>query len=383
MTWFGLRGAASALREIERSCGSGLDAQRLLEDVAVQVREVLDVDAFFVAAADPETTLCMGAGVLQDMPAEMCQPLWDNEFFVPDFNKFTDLARGPRAVADLHAATGGRPTRSPRWRTLHAITGWESELRAAFAVDGAAWGLASFHRMPESGRFSDAEVAWVDDVARVVARGLRAALLGHPGVGATRGPGVIVLDAAGSIASMTPEAEAWLDEVEDWTPGRGVRGPMPFRVLAEAAALRARGGEGDDPVARRMRIRTRAGVWLLLHVSFLPASREEDARAVLVIEPARASDVAPLIIEAYGLTDREVEVARMIARGMKTAEIAERLFLSAHTVRDHVKAIFEKVGVSSRGEMVAKVFAEHHLDGVHEAMGVAAQRLPFATSDFA
>jgi DNA-binding NarL/FixJ family response regulator len=40
--------------------------------------------------------------------------------------------------------------------------------------------------------------------------------------------------------------------------------------------------------------------------------------------------------------------------------MAEELVLSAHTVRDHVKAIFQKVGVSSRGELVAKLFAEHY-----------------------
>jgi DNA-binding CsgD family transcriptional regulator len=40
--------------------------------------------------------------------------------------------------------------------------------------------------------------------------------------------------------------------------------------------------------------------------------------------------------------------------------MAERLFLSKHTVRGHLKAIFEKVGVSSRGELVAKLFAEHY-----------------------
>jgi predicted transcriptional regulator len=43
-----------------------------------------------------------------------------------------------------------------------------------------------------------------------------------------------------------------------------------------------------------------------------------------------------------------------------TAEIADELFLSAHTVRDHVKAIFAKVGVSSRGELVARLFAEYY-----------------------
>jgi hypothetical protein len=56
----------------------------------------------------------------------------------------------------------------------------------------------------------------------------------------------------------------------------------------------------------------------------------------------------------------------MIACGTTTAEIAARLCLSAHTVRDYGKTIFEKVGVSTRGELVAKLFAEHyaptHLD---------------------
>jgi DNA-binding CsgD family transcriptional regulator len=49
-----------------------------------------------------------------------------------------------------------------------------------------------------------------------------------------------------------------------------------------------------------------------------------------------------------------------VARGYGAAEIADALLLSAHTVRDHVKTIFDKVGVSSRGELVAKQFAEHY-----------------------
>jgi hypothetical protein len=49
-----------------------------------------------------------------------------------------------------------------------------------------------------------------------------------------------------------------------------------------------------------------------------------------------------------------------IDRGHSTAEIARRLFRSAHTVRGYVKAIFEKVGVSTRGELVAKIFTEHY-----------------------
>lgn len=56
----------------------------------------------------------------------------------------------------------------------------------------------------------------------------------------------------------------------------------------------------------------------------------------------------------------------LIARGLTTGEIAARLFLSPHTVRDHVQAIFDKVDVSSRGELVAKLFAEHHAPQVRD-----------------
>jgi DNA-binding CsgD family transcriptional regulator len=91
----------------------------------------------------------------------------------------------------------------------------------------------------------------------------------------------------------------------------------------------------------------------------------------VVIEPAKSAEVAPIIIEAYGLTTRERDVVRTIARGLSTAEMAAELFLSTHTVRDYVKSVFDKVGVSSRGELVAKLFAEHYSDALHTAVGHA------------
>ena len=48
------------------------------------------------------------------------------------------------------------------------------------------------------------------------------------------------------------------------------------------------------------------------------------------------------------------------AAGVATAEIAARLHLSRHTVHDYIKTVFEKVGVSSRGELVATLFADHY-----------------------
>ena len=84
------------------------------------------------------------------------------------------------------------------------------------------------------------------------------------------------------------------------------------------------------------------------------------ARTAVILEPARSPELAPLIADAYGLTDRERAVTELVARGHPTGEIADRLHLSPYTVQDHLKAIFDKVGVGTRGELVARLFFDHY-----------------------
>ena len=147
---------------------------------------------------------------------------------------------------------------------------------------------------------------------------------------------------------------------------------MPSEVTVAAVGARARAAAGVTATATRTRARTRSGVWLLIHASCLHSADGTAADVAVVIEPAKASEVAPLIVEAYELTPREVDVTRALARGLTTVEIARELHLSRYTVQDHLKSVYEKVGVSSRGELVAKMFADHYHDGLAEAIhGVA------------
>ena len=59
-----------------------------------------------------------------------------------------------------------------------------------------------------------------------------------------------------------------------------------------------------------------------------------------------------------GLTDREVEILRLLAKGLRQREVAEQLFVSEHTVRHHLEHIYNKVGVSTR--VAATLFAVEH-----------------------
>ncbi len=80
----------------------------------------------------------------------------------------------------------------------------------------------------------------------------------------------------------------------------------------------------------------------------------------MIFEVARPVEIAPLIAQAYDRSKREGEIMQSVLRGLSTAEMADTFHIASHTVQDHLKAIFEKVGVSSRRELVGQLFAQQY-----------------------
>jgi DNA-binding NarL/FixJ family response regulator len=64
-----------------------------------------------------------------------------------------------------------------------------------------------------------------------------------------------------------------------------------------------------------------------------------------------------------GLSSREVEIPRLVARGFTNAEIGENLFISPHTVARHKQNILEKTGMANRTEVTAFAFHNGLLKG--------------------
>jgi DNA-binding CsgD family transcriptional regulator len=363
----------SAVQAVERACASAATADDLFEAVSAEVRRVVPHDAYYWFGVDPATLLATAPGRVEGLDAGYCDTLWHNEFHEQDALLFSDLARQPVPAAGLRLSTEDRPGRSARYREFIVPQLYEDELRAVLRSCDASWGIVGLYRESCHDPFDADEVAYMGAISATVASALRVHIARlDPWLAPTASPGLMLFDGHANLISANREATEWLDDMSaqpagvpatDWASalapgGEDLRVPPPiYPLIARARAV----ADGRERSPARLRVRDRRGRWLVLHASCLAGASDPRERSVaVVIEPAGTAEVAPMLLEALALSPREREVVGAICRGLSTAEMAAELYLSPHTVRDYVKAVFEKVGVSSRGELVARLYAEHY-----------------------
>jgi DNA-binding NarL/FixJ family response regulator len=143
----------------------------------------------------------------------------------------------------------------------------------------------------------------------------------------------------------------------------GISGIEATRLIVErspsVAVLALTMLRDDETILRMMRAGARG--YLLKEASPAEIARSLESVAAgqlvfgggaadRVLAALASSDVRPL----PELTERETEVLDLVARGLTNQAIAERLFLSDKTVRNHVSNIFAKLGVTDRAAAVAR-----------------------------
>jgi DNA-binding CsgD family transcriptional regulator len=286
-------------------------------------------------------------------------PQWAlHEYYQDDVNKLADIARSQRGISTLHEATGGKPASSPRWH-FNMTLGGDQELIAALRTpSGEVWGALGLYREPGQPLFDAQDLSLIRAVAPSLAEGARRALLVGEAVDpeGPDAPGLVVLSQDGEVESATPGVERWLQALPDgdWDTAR-----LPSAVLAVAGRALRTADHPDQPGEVAVsRVLSRSGTWVVLHGASLVSG--DTRRVAVIVEPAHPARIAPLLMAAYGLTEREQEVTRLVLQGNSTTEIAERLVVSTHTVQQHLKSVFDKTGVRSRRDLVGKVFFAHY-----------------------
>jgi HD-GYP domain-containing protein (c-di-GMP phosphodiesterase class II) len=132
--------------------------------------------------------------------------------------------------------------------------------------------------------------------------------------------------------------------------------PLPARILAAADVYHAmmeprphRPAHSEDEACAELRHQVRAGLL-----------DDEAVRAVLTAAGHRVRSTRRARVA--GLSDRELEVLRLVARGHSNRQMADRLAVSERTVHHHVEHIYQKIGVSTRASATLFIM-QHNLLG--------------------
>jgi DNA-binding CsgD family transcriptional regulator len=291
---------------------------------------------------------------LEEFPQEWLA----SEYYEVDVNKIADVARSSTGISTLYDATDGNPSSSPRWHRNMSMGGDQELVARLRTRSGEVWGAVGLYRAPDEPRFTQREKSFIQSIAPALAEGARCALL----LGQARepefadSPGLLILDDHWELESATPGVERWLSELPD---GDTEAGRLPTAVLTLAGrVLHLSENPTRSTDIAVARVLSRTGRWMVLHGACLTSTG--DRRIAIIVEPANPSRLYPLLMSAYGLTEREKDITKLVLQGASTSEIAADLVVSAHTVQQHLKSIFDKTGVHSRRDLVGKVFFAHY-----------------------
>lgn len=335
--------AHRARRDIAALAATGLGVSELYEAAIRRVDREVRADLTCWAVLDPDTLVISTVISGEDrIPGEYEPLLAEAEYFTDQPHRWATLARRREAVARMSDLPERERRSSIRLNRIWRPLGLQHEIRTMFMTDGASWGAAG---MVRSGRnFSDRESDFLAMVGPAIAGATRLAIRSEAhGWGVGRQPAIVIVSGQGEIRSSTPAAREWQDQLDEIAPGRFV---LMMKVLAG-------GSRGSTGGAFRSRVRDAQGRWSFLRAS--PLMGDEDGLIAITIEPATGDELTTMLLLAYALSARERDVCREVIAGHTTTEIAARLFISSLTVQDHLKSIFGKVGVRSRGELVARI----------------------------
>lgn len=181
----------------------------------------------------------------------------------------------------------------------------------------------------------------------------------------TTSAAVLLFDGSGAIIYANPKGDTLLSEQTEQVllvaPRRGRPTPLISHVCRTIEELVASDAD-DDPGSRETLTLSDGSIVVceLLRVRV----DDDDSTGVLVLLQRIEGSGSPrieAIAAAHDLSPRETDVTRLLLEGHATAAIAERLGISSHTVRDHLKRLYRKTETRSRSELVCRLTAAPEL----------------------
>ena len=344
-------GYARARDRIAQLCRSDADARTFRLEALATIRQVVGFDAYAWLITDPETSV--GSSPLADVPCLPELPQAIRLKYLTAVNRWTGL---PGGAVSLAGATGGDLSRSLIWRELLCRYQVTDVASSVYRDRFGCWGFLDLWRT-QAPPFPAADIEFLSQIAGPVTAALRhsQARAFAPGTAAGQlpaGPVVLLLSAALDVRAQTPQTQRYLrilvprDEQD--------QPPVPASAYNVAAQLlAAEAGVSDDPPLARVHLTD--GRWLTLRAARMGTAGPAEQRDIAVsIEPAAPGDRVAVFARASGLTPRETELVHLLVTGADTRDITRHMFVSEHTVQDHLKSIFAKTAARNRRTLLAR-----------------------------
>ncbi|MGQ0830334.1 MAG: helix-turn-helix transcriptional regulator [Microthrixaceae bacterium] len=334
---------------LERICERGLDDRALRIELLAEIRSAVPFDFFAWLLTDPETSV--GVAPLADTPSLEDLPALIRLKYLTPTNRWTSLPTS--SAVTLLDATEGDPTRSRVWSELLAAYGIDDVASTVFRDQFGCWGFLDLWR--RGGSFTARECLLLTDVARTVTPALRRSMAATfaVGSGASDSPGepaVLLLSEDLRPLTQTPRTDAYLRSL---LPTDADQVPVPAGAFNVAAQLLAQ-EQGVDSNPASARTHLHGGLWVTLRAARMVGAAAGPEPIAVSIEPTPPTERTALFARVIGLTDKETELVTHLVAGADTSELARRLFVSPHTVQDHLKSVFSKAGTRSRRVLTAR-----------------------------
>ena len=368
-----IRALGRARSDIDVVSRAGLPLHAFMTEASASLGSVVPFVAGCVSTLDPQTAMVSGTVKLEALSGRNdADVAWARiEYGEDDPTAMQALLLSGRTAIGVSQETEGLVERSVRMaQLLIPYFGFYDEARVVFTDRAGAWGCLAIFRGSDDGAFSHDELDFLASVAPAFTRGIRTGLLAQPSPRTQpvdMGPAVVIVDANDRIVQSSERARQLYERMAALP---GWADPLHMvQALVSGARRQARGETDQQP---RIRMRTIDGVWVVLHAALLSGDADRAGEVIVTIDEARPQEIADIVAGAFALTSRESEVMALVLRGADTKQMADALHVSAYTVQDHLKSIFDKSGVTSRHELVARVYFDHHLPRLESGLDIRA-----------
>jgi DNA-binding CsgD family transcriptional regulator len=339
-----------AAERIEAVCRSAEDATILRIAVLDVLREVCSFEAYTWLLTDPET--CVGAAPYAEVPCFSELTTLIRLRYASRFNRWTSL----HGATSVHLPDHLPPTgsRVMDWCSFVSGYGVSDIATVVFRDRFGCWGWLDLWRTNSTGRFDEAEVGFLSAICDAVTSGLRrcqaSTFLRRAEPLNLSGPAVLRLSPALDVLEMTSQTREYLVALVPPAPGQSPVPASAYNVSAQLLAVEA-GVDAHSPLAR---VHVRAGRWVTLRAARFEQSGVADSDIAVTFEEISPGDRVNVFARCHGMTARESEVLALLVTGADTREMSARMFVSEHTVQDHLKSIFAKTACHSRPAVVSR-----------------------------